>query len=123
MRHQRIVGVTIRTSCEIDSSVKHRIRVVAILAFRIDTLICAIDKLGKLIEGSSVRECFIEAHTTHVTQSVRHLSYLRIHDIDEFLDRLEIVATTHEVTHYVRSAGFRVALLIGEVIEVLQFNV
>ena len=119
MLHQRIVSITICTSGEVDCAVENWVRVITILTFRIDTLICTVYKLGKLIEGPSVREGFIEAHTAHVAQSVRNLSYLRIHDIDELLDRLEIVTSTDEVTHNIRSAGFGVTLLICELVEIL----
>ena len=123
MGHQCIVGVTIRSSSEVDCSIKYWVRVVAILTFCIDSLICAVYQLGKLIKGSSIREGLIKANTAHVTQGVRHLSYLCIHDVNKFLHWLEIVTTTHEVTHNVRSATFCIAVLVRKFIEVFQLDV
>ena len=73
---------------------------------------------GEFVKGTPVGEGLVEANTANVAQSVRGLPYLRIHNIDEFLHGLKIIATADKVAHNVRSATFCVAVLVREFIEV-----
>ena len=48
---------------------------------------------------------------------------MRIHNIDEFLHGLKVVATAYKVAHNVRCARFCIAVFVGEIIEVLQLYI